>query len=127
TIMVFDVSDPVNGSRVPMTRPHPELNPFQALDRIQYSFPVVSVTFARNEVPLAQVAGGKRPAAASGLLCNPNKNLDVDPTKDLGYFYRAGSADPGIAIGPRRLRGIFAFATLANGRVMVIDVDDWDA
>lgn len=127
SIMVYDVSDPATAERVPQTRPHPELNPFQPLDRIAFSSPVVAVTFARHEVPLGQIRGGKAPAAASGLLCNPNPNLDANPAADLGYFYRASSVDPGIDIGPRRLRGIFAFATLANGRVMVIDVDDWDA
>lgn len=127
SILVYDVSDGVNAPRVPMTRPHPELNPFQPLDRIKYSEPVVSVAFARNEVPLGQVGGGKRVDAASGLLCNPNPNLDSNPLRDLGSFYREISADPGIAIGPRRLRGIFAFATLTSGRVNIINVDDWDA
>ncbi len=28
---------------------------------------------------------------------------------------------------PTRLRGVFAFATLSNGTVVTIDVDDWDA
>lgn len=127
SILVYDVTEGANASRVPMARPHPELNPFLPIDRIKYNQPVVSLTFARHEVPLAQVAGGRRPNAASGLLCNPNPNLDANPLRDLGYFYRESSADPGISIGPRRLRGVFAFATLASGRVMVIDVDDWDA
>lgn len=127
SIIVYDVTEGANAPRVPMTRPHPELNPFQPIDRIRYSEPVVSVAFARNEVPLGQVAGGRRVDAASGLLCNPNPNLDTNPDRDLGSYYREISPDPGIPIGPRRLRGIFGFATLASGRVNIINVDDWDA
>ncbi|MBS2012122.1 MAG: hypothetical protein JST00_04510 [Deltaproteobacteria bacterium] len=127
SLLVFDVTAGAGAPRVPMTRPHPELNPFQPLDRIKFGQPVVSVTFARNEFPLAQRGGVRQPSAASGYLCNPNPNLDGVANPDPGFFYRASSADPGISIGPRRLRGIFALATLANGRVNVIDVDDWDA
>ncbi|MBX3189407.1 MAG: hypothetical protein KF819_20455 [Labilithrix sp.] len=127
SIMVFDVTDPLTMPRTPMTRPHPELNPFQPIDRISFSNPVVAVAFARHDWPLARMGGGVEPNTTSGALCNPNPNLDANPQADPGFYYRAGSSDPGRDIGARRLRGIFAFATLANGQVIVIDVDDWDS
>jgi hypothetical protein len=127
SIMVFDVTDPATMQRTPQRRPHAELNPFQPPDRISFSSPVVAVAFARHDVPLAQINGVAVTNAASGLLCNPNPNLDANPLADLGVFYRANSTDPNQDIGPRRLRGIFAFATLSNGQVITIDVDDWDS
>lgn len=127
SIIVYDVSDPATMSRTPMLRPHPELNPFQPEDRIAFNSPVVSLVFARHDVPLARINGVQVPNAASGLLCNPNPNLGLGQQTDLGVYYRANSTDPGQEIGPRRLRGIYAFATLANGSVSTIDVDDWDS
>lgn len=127
SIMVFDVSDPTTMQRTPQRRPHAELNPFQPPDRISFSAPVVAVAFARHDQPLANINGVAVTNAASGLLCNPNPNIDGNPLADLGFFYRASSTDPGQDIGPTRLRGIFAFATLSNGQVIAIDVDDWDS
>lgn len=127
SIMVFDVTDPASKQRTPLTRPHPELNPFQPIDRIAFSSPVVSVAFARHDVPLGLKNGVRVPTSASGVLCNPNQNLDSNPELDQGFYYRANSTDPGQDIGPRRLRGVFGFATLANGQVLTIDVDDWDS
>ena len=125
SIMVYDVTDPKSPQRTPLTRPHPELDPFQPPDRIAFSSPVVAVAFARHDVPLDAVTLGS--AAPSGVLCNPNPAIDGDPLGDLGFYYRANATQPGQDIGPRRLRGVFGFATLANGQVLTIDVDDWDS
>ncbi|HEY8079166.1 MAG TPA: hypothetical protein VIF62_33770, partial [Labilithrix sp.] len=141
SILVYDVTDPANASRTPMRRPHPELNPFQAEDRITFSSPAVAVSFARHDFPLS--FHGLVPGAPSGLLCNPNQNLDGllgdptnpntqatpdDPARPLkGFYYRNDRTEPDVQLGPRRLRGVFAFATLANGEIVAIDVDDWDA
>lgn len=128
SIAVFDVTDPVNADRSPMRRPHPELNPFQPPDRISFSAPVVAVAFARHDFPLTRINGVAVPSAQTGLLCNPNPNLDpLGNSSDRGVFYRANSTDPIVGLGPGRLRGIFAFATLSNGAIVGIDVDDWDA
>jgi len=127
SLMVYDVTDPTTMQRTPLTRPHPELNPFQPPDRIIFSSPVVAVAFARHDLPLTQIAGSRIPNTASGILCNPNPRIDANPQSDLGFYYRAGSTDVAQAIGARRLRGIFGFATLANGQVIAIDVDDWDS
>ena len=132
TLMVYDVTDPLSTQRTPLIKPHPELNPFEPIDRISFATPVVAVAFAQHDVPLGSINGSLVPSAASGVLCNPNPALD--PARnggalpdDLGYYYRNDITDPGQVLGPRRLRGIFAFATLSNGDVAVIDVDDWDA
>ncbi len=129
SIMVYDVSAPnlETRARTPERRPFPELNPFQPSDRIAFNSPVVAIAFARHDVPLTKVNGSRLPSAASGLLCNPNANVDASPQADLGFYYRADSTDVDQLIGPRRLRGVFAFATLANGQVITINVDDWDA
>lgn len=128
SIAIFDVTDPINAERSPMRRPHPELNPFQPPDRIAFGAPVVAVAFARHDFPLTRINGVAVANAKTGLLCNPNPNLDplANPA-DLGVYYRANSTDPVIGIGPGRLRGIFAFATLTDGQIVAIDVDDWDA
>lgn len=134
SIMVFDVSNPSTVARVPMTRPHPELNPFQPPDRISFSYPVASLAFASHDY--SPVATGT--ALERGILCNPNKEAGFSfPTSaaGVGAYYRA-NADPtntsfgiegAIGLGPYRLRGVFGFATLTNGSVVILDVDDWDA
>ena len=127
SIMVYEVTDPATMQRTPMSRPHPELNPFQPPDRIAFSAPVVSVAFARHDLPLARIGDQQLTNTAAGILCNPNHNIDGNPLADLGFYYRASAAEPGDPIGPRRMRGIFGFATLANGQVLPIDVDDWDS
>ncbi len=144
TLIVYDVTDPDLSSRSPLTRPHPEVNPFQAPDRISFSSPVATLAFARNEWPLTFDVNATG-AALTGLLCNPNpkadpKSLgtlsgDAGAVRDLGVFYRSNSAitigPPGISgiagPSPYRLRGIFGFATLTTGAMVAIDVDDWDA
>lgn len=125
SIAVFDVTEPRSADRSPLRRPHPELNPFQPPDRLAFAAPVVAVAFARHDVPLAQQNNIATPSAATGVLCNPNPN--VSGANDLGFFYRSASADVAPGLLPTRLRGIFAFATLSNGQVVAIDVDDWDA
>ncbi len=129
SIMVFDATDVMTADRKPMTRPHPELNPFQPPDRIAFAAPVVSVAFARHDIPLATINGINTPNALSGLVCNPNPNIDPQTNGELdrGAHYRADNTDPKRDLGPFRLRGIFAFATLSNGQIAAIDIDDWDS
>jgi hypothetical protein len=137
------VTDPVASPRTPLTRPHPETNPFQRPDRIAFSSPVATIGFARHEWPIAFSQTDPQ-AAITGLLCNPNPaagsatantNGVVPDAGDLGIYYRPNSS---LSIGPPnvtgfngpspyRLRGIFAFATLSTGAMVAIDVDDWDA
>ena len=129
SIMVYDVTDPVNGPRAPLTRPNRELDPLQAPDRILVGSPVATITFARHDfaLPNANQSG----AAQTGVLCNPNANAG-DPTNptsnvvDPGAFYR-DNGQISVPLGPKRLRGVTAFATTTSGQVVAIDVDDWDA
>jgi hypothetical protein len=131
SILVYDVTDVATAARTPMVRPHPELNPFQPPDRLVFSAPVVSVAFARHDFPLARIDQIREVNAKSGLLCNPNPNAappgGVGRARDDGFYYRADRGEPSVALGPARLRGIFAMATLSDGQIAAIDVDDWDA
>lgn len=130
SIAVFDVTDPKTASRTPLRRPHPELNPFQPPDRITFVAPVVTVAFARNDWPLTRTNGVALPNVRTGVLCNPNPNVEIPATgvaSDVGAYYRPGLSNVDVDLGPRRLRGVFAFATLSTGEIDAIDIDDWDA
>lgn len=132
TLMVFDVTDPASSVRTPMLRPHPELNPFQPLDRIAFSGPVASVIFVEHDWQLPSQADDNH--YYGGILCNPNPAAHPNQStfNSKGAYYRADQAGAietnGTVEGfPGRLRGIFAFATLSNGNIVAVDVDDWDA
>jgi hypothetical protein len=141
SLMVYDITDPSSTSRVPMLRPHPELNPFQPPDRIAFAAPVAAIAFAMHDWPLPSQTQGAEPVNESqGLLCNPSPNAHPDAgafvTGDggegLGAYYRADQtgiiqAGSTVTTFPVRLRGIFGFATLTTGTIVTIDVDDWDA
>ena len=135
SVMVFDVTDPVASPRVPMERPHPELNPFTPPDRLAFSAPVATLAFVQHDWPLADPSQPTNPVHQySGLLCNPNPNAYPAPNTflDRGAYYRADQAgliQPSGSVSnfPYRLRGVFAFLTLSNGTVVTVDVDDWDA
>lgn len=121
SLLVYDVTDKNAEYRKPLVRPHAELQPFQPVDRILFGSPVNTVSFARHDVPLDALQG---PAAYSnGALCNPNPDADGDP----GAFYTGDAPVKESPLGPKRLRGVFGFAALANGQIVVLDVDDWDA
>lgn len=111
SLLVYDVTDKASSYRKPLVRPHAELQPFQPADRIQFSAAVNAVTFARHDVPLSGVG------TVSGALCNPSQSE--------GYVESSSQATP--VLGPKRLRGVFGFVALANGQIVVLDVDDWDA
>jgi len=141
SLMVYDVTDPASTSRVPMQRPHAELNPFVPADRIAFSSPVATLSFVTHDWPLPSQTEGSNPVHTyTGLQCNPNPNAHPDPTtfvegdagEGLGAYYRAdqvGIIQAGAAVTnfPFRLRGVFAFVTLSTGTIVAIDVDDWDA
>ena len=139
SIIVFDISDPVASPHVPLRRPHSALVPLQPQDRIAFASGVAALAFVQHDWPVGQTPNGALiPGAAyTGLLCNPNQNVDLgaadasadaqsfsDPGANYRYSSLAFADEP---LGPTRLRGIFAFATLSSGQVMTIDVDDWDA
>ncbi len=133
SIMVFDVSEPATAPRGPLVRPHAEVNPFQAPDRIIFNAPVATVSFARHDFPLTHVCDSPVSNARGGLLCNPNPHAGPnvgEPASDqgAGMCYRANISTSDVpGLGPSRLRGIFGFVTLSNGNMVAIDVDDWDS
>ncbi len=138
SLMVYDVTDGAAGPHSPLLRPHPELDPFSPIDRLTFAAPVATMAFVQHDWPL-QVPGGSNVTpnvslAYPGLMCNPGPNAHPNSTtfNDLGAYYRVDQAGVIQANGtvtnfPTRLRGVFAFATLSNGSVVTIDVDDWDA
>jgi hypothetical protein len=134
TLMVYDVTvAKPSAPATPLVRPHAELNPFAAPDRIVFSAPVATVAFVQHDWPL--LLPGDPNHAYQGLLCNPNPNAHPADKmySDLGAYYRASQVTTiqpqgGTVQGlPYRLRGVFAFATLSNGNIVTIDIDDWDA
>lgn len=139
TVILYDVTNPKDPTtKTPLVRPHPELNPFQPVDRISFpASPVVSLAFARHDYPLLEINSIPLVGGRSGLICNPNGSIDKtklsssSSDNDLGAFYRTGESGGGCCgatgLAPLRLRGIFGMLTLANGAVAVVDVDDWDA
>jgi hypothetical protein len=138
TLMVYDVTDPVTSPHTPLRRPHPELNPLAPPDRIGFSAPVVAVTLATHDWPVPSPNESPAVHQYTGLRCNPNPNAHPNATTfvDRGAYYRADQAaliQMNVTLGatvqnfPARLRGVFAFATLSNGTIVTIDVDDWDA
>lgn len=144
TIIVFDATSPTPPSppQTPLLRPHAELNPFAPIDRIAFSAPVASMAFVQHDWPLVPPAPNTNVTNAyTGLLCDPNPNaLALADGGGVGFvdggiggYYRADFAQViqpqgvGATGFPSRLRGVFAFATLSNGNVVIVDVDDWDA
>jgi hypothetical protein len=140
SLMVYDVTDPASPTHMPMTRPHAELNPLLPPDRISFSAPVATVAFVSHDWPIPAVAvagivgSGDNVPTFSGFLCNPNQEAhpSANVFNDLGAWYRVDQVaqiEPQATVAniPQRLRGVFGFATLTNGNVVAIDVDDWDA
>lgn len=117
SMLVYDVSDDTTTAE-PLDRSRPELNPFQPADRIRFGAPprdVVVVTIDNDTT-------NDDTGATLPLRCDPRSSADGTPSAE----YRT-SSDLTSGAGPRRLRGVFTFAILASGDVVVIDVDDYDA
>lgn len=116
SIMVYDVSDD-STSALPLSRPNPALNPFQPTDRIRLGAPprdLIVVQHQNDEID--EVTGSTVP-----VRCDPDPNA-TGP----GVEYRTSSGfDSGA--GPQKLRGVFTFAVLESGDIVVVDVDDYDA
>ncbi|HSY23727.1 MAG TPA: hypothetical protein VK841_16480, partial [Polyangiaceae bacterium] len=142
TLMVFDATNPIPPPFTPpLERPHSELNPFSAVDRLSFSAPVAAVAFVQHDWPLFPPNIPNTIAGYTGLICNPNPNTRTDTTGTIssndpsrfGAYYatdQAGVIEPqgtGTESFPGRLRGTFGFVTLSNGNLVAIDVDDWDA
>jgi hypothetical protein len=124
--MIFDIS-PSSTTRRPLTRAHPEWDPFHPRDRVKFAAPPADIIIVQRDAPNIDPVTGLAPA---GVLCNPDPNaLSCTATShncDPGVAYQT-SADYSTGAGPLKLRGEFAFAALTNGRLAVIDISDFDA
>lgn len=117
-VMAFDVSQG-STERRPLLRPDKDLNPFEPPDRIGFSSPVLALTFANHDffVDMGSTTG----VVKRGIKCDPTATDSSNP----GFFYRPQDFQS-TGANPRRLRGTFAFVSLSNGRVGVVDIDDYD-
>ncbi len=118
SIMAFDVSEGVDVTR-PLVHPNPENNPFQPTDRVRYQTPPRDIIILQHQTDSVDDQTG----ATLPVRCDPDPDLSSSAP---GATYRTSSAyDSGAS--PSKLRGVFAFAVLASGDIVVIDIDDYDA
>lgn len=110
SIMTFDVSDDAT-TILPLKRPNAARNPFQPDDRLRVQAPPREIVIVQHQTDdVDDVTGSGIPER-----CDP----DPDSTSP-GTSYQT-------TVGPQLLRGVFAFAVMGSGDVLVIDVDDYDA
>jgi len=119
SVMAFDVS-PGSTAPTPIVRPgSPEL-PGEKPDRLAIGVSSArDVTFAYRDIPYVDEATG---AAQFGVRCDPDPDATVGPAT-----LARPNADYSIGARPGLLRGLFGFVLLTDGRIAVIDVDDFDA
>lgn len=117
SVMVFDVSEDAL-DRTPLVRPDSAWMPFEAPDRIEFAASVKDIAFVMAEDPPTNDEG----VGAYGVECDPDPDAPLD---SLGALARS---DSGLVSGAGNvLRGIFAYVLTSDGRVNVVDVEDYDA
>jgi len=115
SIIAFDVSED-STVRTPLARPLAG-DPFGASDRIRFQSPVRQIAIVEHQNDQSDdTTGGTIP-----VLCDPDPDSDGP-----GTVYRT-AADYSSGAGPTTLRGVFAFAILTSGDVVIIDIEDYDA
>lgn len=119
SVMIFDVT-PGRASRTPLVREHSALVPDEPPDRLEFSAPAKDVAFAKHDLPVPDLVTGE---IQMGIACDPDPDIDVDSP---AARYRTTS-DMARGARPSALRGVFGFVLLSNGRVAVVDVEDYDA
>jgi hypothetical protein len=116
SIMVYDVS-PEATKPLPLERENAFTNPFQPTDRIRFGAPPRDIILVQNQ----NDAVDDKTGSTIPVRCDPDPDSDGPGTR-----YRTSDGfDSGA--GPLNLRGVFAFAVLESGDIVVIDVDDYDA
>lgn len=117
SLIAFDVSPTGPGQRTPLVFEGSPLIPDQVPDRVGLgSVEASDVEFIFRDPEVTGADG----VSISGIRCEP------DPAEDAsaGALFRP-STNGGA--GPNRLRGLFAMASLHNGNLVLIDVEDYDA
>ncbi len=112
-VIVYDLSVET-GERTPLVRSGSPLIPHEAPDRIEFSSGVKDVAFALTDQPIRSPVDG---IAVTGTLCNPDPSTTSD---SIATEYRRTA-------GAATLRGLFGYALLGNGRLAIIDIEDFDA
>ncbi len=116
SILVYNVSDGAAGA-LPLERPNAASNPFQPTDRIRFGSPPRDIIIVQHQNDEVDASTG----STVPVRC------DSDPgSSGPGTAYQT-SAGFDSGAGPRNLRGVFSFAVLESGDIVVIDVDDYDA
>ncbi|MBN1610972.1 MAG: hypothetical protein JW940_30355 [Polyangiaceae bacterium] len=116
SLMTFELT--AGAERTPLIHPQAARLPYDPPDRIAFAAPVRGIEFVSRDMPLLDETTG---VAVIGQQCDP-----LPGSHSPGTLYRP-SADFSRGARPRRLRGVFAMAALANGQISVIDIEDDDA
>lgn len=119
SVMIFDLT-PGSTQRTPLVRPRSSEMPFEAPDRIEFAAAAKDVAFALHDLPIADPVTG---TAVIGTRCDPNPSVSDD--SPAARYRNSSNFESGA--GPNTLRGVFGFVLLSNGRVAIVDVDDFDA
>lgn len=128
TAMVFDVGSTAT-TRRPLLRAHPEWNPFMPRDRVRFPAKAADIKIVTHDIAAVHPASG---VAVEGIRCDPSSQASMCPPGQPSFLCSVATLyQPKLATAtgasPSKLRGQFAFAALTNGKVSVIDIDDFDA
>ena len=132
SIMTFDVGPGAVGRR-PLVRAGALFNPLQPRDRIRFAAPAADIIIVQRDIPETNPITG---IAVAGVRCDPNPFLvtctATSTSCDIAGSYQTHTGvgdvtDYTAGAGPLKLRGEFAYAALTNGKIAVIDIDDFDA
>jgi hypothetical protein len=119
SVMVFDLS-PGTQDPTPRVRPGTPRVPFEPADRIAFGSPARALEVLQVDLPEDDPVTGVAPL---GVFCNPDPTLSSDSP---AAQYRPNATQT-TGARPSRLRGVFGMVALANGKIGVIDVEDYDA
>lgn len=118
SVMAFDVSPDATDPTPIVRGGSPEL-PGEKPDRLALGSSARDITFAYRDLPYADTTG----VAEFGALCDPDPALGSDEPGALARPNGEGTA----GARPGLLRGLFGFVLLTDGRIGVVDVEDFDA
>lgn len=119
SLMVFRMGDEP-AQRTPLLRSGSAEMLLEPPDRISFAAPIQDIGFAELDEPEVDP---ETETGATRVRCNPDPRAS---SADPGVLYRP-EPDGSQGADPSVFRGVFAYALLSNGRLVTIDVDDWDA